>query len=138
MLLFDRMMYFFGIVFENEESLLSQGYFALVINKVLLLISDIVIDEVRHPVMEHIIQVRRRLQIQQILVNIIVFECQFQKSLDDENTLELYPSSIEQHHIYETFSVFQVESGLISIQHIIQVDHIVTTVIVSSLELRES
>jgi uncharacterized membrane protein YvlD (DUF360 family) len=94
-LLFDRVMYFFGIVFENEESLLSQGYFTLIINKVLLLISDIIVDEIRHPVMEHIIQVRRRLQIQHILINIIVFKCQFQESLDDQNTLELYPSSIE-------------------------------------------
>jgi hypothetical protein len=92
-------MYFFRIVFENKQGFLSNLYFGLIIDEVLLLIRYVVSNEVRHPVMEHTIQVRRGLQIQQILIDIVVLESQFEECLNDKDTLELHPPSVEQHSV---------------------------------------
>lgn len=92
-------MYFFRIVFKNKQSFLSKLYFRLIIDEVFLLIRYVVSNEVRHPVMEHTIQVRRGLQIQQILIDVVVLKSELKECLNDKNTLELHSSPIEQHGI---------------------------------------
>lgn len=49
--------------------------------------------------MEHTIQVRRGLQIQQILIDVVVLKSELKECLNDKNTLELHSSPIEQHGI---------------------------------------
>jgi hypothetical protein len=60
-LLFDRVMNLLRVLFKQDQSVLSNLQFVLVIDEVLLLFLDIVIHEVYHPIMENTVQVGRGL-----------------------------------------------------------------------------